>query len=192
MCSQEDKVGGYCVLEAVLAYTMGWWQQNEVGVWGQGRRGRHLLEQPESCIINSHPVVLSVSNPTGIKRTMHGQLHCTIVPRMFSLCFIYMIAHHHLCKALCLFSAHDKQPSVNEQTVLIIPLSPVTAQYSVSSGRCTQTLQVILKLSYSCRRRKYQSKFKVYWIPHCYTHLPARPQHCGKPRPWSVEESVPP
>lgn len=116
MCNQEDKVGGYCVLEAVLAYTMGWWQQNEVGVWGQGRRGRHLLEQPESCIINSHPVVLSVSNPTGIKRTMHGQLHCTIVPRMFSLCFIYMIAHYHLCKALCLFSAHDKQPSVNETT----------------------------------------------------------------------------
>lgn len=36
MRSQDNKVGVHCcVLAAVLAYTMGWWQWNEVEVWGK-------------------------------------------------------------------------------------------------------------------------------------------------------------
>lgn len=72
---------------------------------------------PESCIINSHSVVLSsVRNPTGINRTMHRWLGVPLSLKCFPVCLIYMIAHYHLYKALHSFSAHDKWPSVNETT----------------------------------------------------------------------------
>lgn len=155
------------------------------GLRATQKRHWHLLEQPDSCIINSS----SVSNPAGITGTTHRQLHCTTVHKMFSLCFVFIT-----CAKLSIHSVlmPTNHQWTRQQIVLVIPLSLVTAQCSISSGRCTQTLQVILKLSYSCHRENNQSKFKVYWVPHCYTHLAAGPQHHGKPRAWSVEESMPP
>lgn len=152
----------------------------------------HLLEQPDSCIINSHSVVPSVSNPTGISGTTHN----FIVP-LFLKCFpcvSFKWLHTITSAKLSLHSVLmiTNHQWTRQQIVLVITLSLVTAQCSIFSGRCTQTLQVILKLSYSCNRGNNQSKLKVYWIAHWYTHLPAGPQHHGKPRPWSVEESMPP
>lgn len=112
------------------------WHGNNEMKWGGLRvtqkKHQHLPEQPDSCIINSHSTVPSVSNPAGISGITQRQLHCTAVPKMFSLCFIYMIAHCHLCKALHSFSAHDNQPSMNK---------PVDCTwYSTVTGDCLMLL----------------------------------------------------
>lgn len=162
------------------------------GLSATQKRHWHLLEQPDSPIINSHSVVSSVSNPLG---SVGPRTDNFIVP-LFLKCFpcvsftwLYTIT----CAKL---SAHSVLMTTNHQwtrqwIVLVIPPPPVTAQCSISSGRCTQTSSNT-EAFLSCHRGNNQFKFKAYWIPRCYIHLPARPQHHGKPRPWSVEEMMPP
>lgn len=157
------------------------------GLSATKKRHWHLLEQPDSHTINSHSVVPSVSNPLG---SAGPRIDNFIVP-LFLKCFpcvsftwLYTIT----CAKLSVHSV-----LMTTKTTDGICYSTTTGDCSVLHflWRCTQTSSNT-EAFLSCHRGNNQSKFKVYWIPHCYTHLPAWPQHHGKPRPWSVEELMPP
>lgn len=130
MCSQDNKVGVHCcALAAVLAYTMGWWQWNEVEVWGQHERVTDMCLSSQIPVSPTHiqwcllsVILLGLTGP----RT--DDFIVPLFPKRFP-CVSLRHAHYHLCKALHSFSAHDKQPSMNKKTVC--------TRYSTITGDCS-------------------------------------------------------